>query len=256
MKAIEKDRSRRYGTANEFAADIARYLASEPVSAAAPGAFYRFRKFARRNRVALGIGLLFFAVLVGATGVSTWQAIRATNAERHASDLLAESKQRQRELDQTVSLLTESTGELSSHMRRFVIGTWDFRFELDEEKGRNELEPFEWQMFKGLFAGATADFSSRLQFNEDGTAVGSTTPPALLRALFPHENSGGLEQGRWELVSQRGKRTTIRVSSRGLGGVRQFTNYVLTVVDSDTLQMEDESLKDEPFKPFIFKRVL
>ena len=255
MKAIEKDRTRRYETANALAADLARHLASEPVEAAAPGVAYRFRKFASRNKVAIGVGVLIFVVLVGATGISTWQAIRATQAENHASELLTESKTRQRELDETISLLTESTDELTSHMRRFVIGTWDFKFELDEEKGRNELEPFEWQMFKGLFSVATADFSSQLEFKEDGTAIGSTTPPALIKGLMPHEKLEGLKQGLWELVSQRGKRTYIKVSSRGLGGIRQFTNYILTVVDSDTLQMEDERLKDKPFKSFVFKRV-
>ena len=50
MKALEKDRSRRYETANGFAADVQRYLADEPVQACPPSAGYRLRKFARRNR--------------------------------------------------------------------------------------------------------------------------------------------------------------------------------------------------------------
>src|SRR5262249_30354973 len=53
MKALEKDRNRRYGTANGFAADIVRYLSDEPVEACPPSSAYRFRKFARRNRGAL-----------------------------------------------------------------------------------------------------------------------------------------------------------------------------------------------------------
>src|SRR5262249_49167833 len=48
MKALEKDRSRRYETASAFAADVQRYLADEPVLACPPSAGYRFRKFARR----------------------------------------------------------------------------------------------------------------------------------------------------------------------------------------------------------------
>ena len=255
MKAIEKDRSRRYETANALAADLGRYLANEPVEAAAPSTSYRFRKFARRNKVALGIGSLFLAVLIGATGVSTWQAIRATRAEGRASDLLAESILRQQELDRTVSLLTESTDELTSHMRRFVIGTWDFRFELDEERGEREMGESEWAFLKNTFSSLSADFSSQLEFKEDGTSIGSTTPPALFKGLFPHEKMEGLKQGQWELVSQRGKRTTIRVRERGLGGIRSNTEYVLTVLDPDTLQMEDTRVKDRPFKPFIFKRV-
>src|SRR5262249_19623707 len=50
MKALEKDRSRRYETANGFAMDVQRYLADEPVLACPPSAGYRLRKFVRRNR--------------------------------------------------------------------------------------------------------------------------------------------------------------------------------------------------------------
>ena len=50
MKALEKDRNRRYETAGGFAADVQRYLADEPVQACPPSTWYRLRKFARRNR--------------------------------------------------------------------------------------------------------------------------------------------------------------------------------------------------------------
>src|SRR5436190_8190041 len=67
MKALEKDRSRRYETANGFAMDLQRYLADEPVQAGPPSAWYRFRKFARRNKGALAVAgmILFFLVLLG-----------------------------------------------------------------------------------------------------------------------------------------------------------------------------------------------
>ena len=50
MKTLEKDRNRRYETANGLAADVQRYLNDEPVQACPPSAAYRFRKFARRNK--------------------------------------------------------------------------------------------------------------------------------------------------------------------------------------------------------------
>jgi eukaryotic-like serine/threonine-protein kinase len=53
MKALEKDRNRRYETANGFAADVQRYLDDETVQACPPSAWYRFRKFARRNKAVL-----------------------------------------------------------------------------------------------------------------------------------------------------------------------------------------------------------
>jgi tetratricopeptide (TPR) repeat protein len=77
MKALEKDRSRRYGTPSDMAADINRYLAHEPVVARPASAAYRFRKYARRHRAAL-IGVSAFAlVLIVATVVSVLQSIRA-----------------------------------------------------------------------------------------------------------------------------------------------------------------------------------
>src|SRR5205807_5392003 len=53
MKTLEKDRNRRYETASAFAADVQRYLNAEPVQACPASAWYRFRKFASRNRGAL-----------------------------------------------------------------------------------------------------------------------------------------------------------------------------------------------------------
>jgi hypothetical protein len=50
MKALEKDRNRRYETANGFAQDVQRYLADEPVQAYPPSASYRLRKYVRRNK--------------------------------------------------------------------------------------------------------------------------------------------------------------------------------------------------------------
>jgi tetratricopeptide (TPR) repeat protein len=68
MKTLEKDRNRRYETANGFAADVQRYLADEPVMACPPSAWYRLRKFARRNKRAFAtasfIGLALLATLV------------------------------------------------------------------------------------------------------------------------------------------------------------------------------------------------
>src|SRR5438105_1683081 len=81
MKALEKDRNRRYETANGLVADVQRYLADEPVQACPPSVGYRFRKFARRNRAALLTGALIAILLTVGTVVSVWLAVRATDAE-------------------------------------------------------------------------------------------------------------------------------------------------------------------------------
>jgi len=84
MKALEKDRARRYETATGFANDIQRYLNDEPVVACPPSVGYRFRKFARRNKAALLTAVVVtVALLLGITG-TTWQAIQATRSLRRA----------------------------------------------------------------------------------------------------------------------------------------------------------------------------
>src|SRR5207237_2992358 len=64
MKALEKDRGRRYETANGFAMDVQRYLADETVQACPPSAGYRLRKFARRNKGGLAVAALVLFFLV------------------------------------------------------------------------------------------------------------------------------------------------------------------------------------------------
>jgi WD40 repeat protein len=64
LKALEKDRARRYPSASEFAADIERYLADEPVTARPPSARYRLEKAIRRHRVAVAAGAAVFAALL------------------------------------------------------------------------------------------------------------------------------------------------------------------------------------------------
>jgi eukaryotic-like serine/threonine-protein kinase len=84
MKALEKDRARRYETANGFARDVQRYLADEPVEACPPSAGYRLRKFARKHRRPLAAAAAGTALLVLGAAVCAGQAVRATAAQRQA----------------------------------------------------------------------------------------------------------------------------------------------------------------------------
>ena len=77
LKALEKDRARRYGSPSDFAADIGRYLKNEPVLAVPPSVAYRASKFARRYRVALATACAFALVLIAAAVISVRQSIRA-----------------------------------------------------------------------------------------------------------------------------------------------------------------------------------
>ena len=81
MKALEKDRTRRYESAGGMARDIQRHLDGDPVEAGPPSALYRVKTLARKHRMALATATAFASLLMLAVMVSTWQAIRATRAE-------------------------------------------------------------------------------------------------------------------------------------------------------------------------------
>jgi len=81
MKCLEKDRTRRYETANGLASDLKRHLSNEPVLARPPSAVYKFQKAFRRNKLVFGAAAAVSGVLVLGAIVSTWQAVRAKRAE-------------------------------------------------------------------------------------------------------------------------------------------------------------------------------
>jgi tetratricopeptide (TPR) repeat protein len=84
MKALEKDRRRRYESASAVAADVQRYLDDEPVTACPPSASYRLKKLARQYKAAIVTAGLVAAALLAGTAVSLWQAIEASRARREA----------------------------------------------------------------------------------------------------------------------------------------------------------------------------
>src|SRR5262249_16619727 len=105
MKCLEKDRTRRYETADALARDVERYLHDEPVEACPPRAGYRLRKFLRRHRAGLLTAAGLVALLLRGAVLSTWQAMRAmwaeqafreTQQERERADMKSEEADRHR----------------------------------------------------------------------------------------------------------------------------------------------------------------
>jgi len=84
MKALEKDRNRRYESASAFAADVERYLADEPVQACPPSLLYRMSKTARRNKTLLWTGAAVMTAMIIGTAVSLWYAYEAGQAREQA----------------------------------------------------------------------------------------------------------------------------------------------------------------------------
>jgi serine/threonine protein kinase/tetratricopeptide (TPR) repeat protein len=119
MKTLEKDRNRRYETANGLATDVLRYLADEPVQACPPTLGYRLRKLVRRNKgPMLAVGLVLLALVAGIIG-TTWGLVRADKARRVAvaAQLAeadrAEGERRAKQAETAQRLLAENNAKLA-----------------------------------------------------------------------------------------------------------------------------------------------
>ncbi len=84
MKCLEKDRGRRYETANGLAMDIRRFLDNEPVTARPPSRLYRFRKLVRRNKLAVAAATAIGTALLIGLGLSTFMFLRERQARQRA----------------------------------------------------------------------------------------------------------------------------------------------------------------------------
>ena len=119
MKAIEKDRRKRYETANDFATDVMRHLSDQPVEACPPSAMYRLSKIARKHRTAFLTTGLFAVMLLAMSAVSTWQAVRATNAERRATGEATRAKRAEAQARAEAGNAERSAAE-SEAVRKFL----------------------------------------------------------------------------------------------------------------------------------------
>ncbi len=122
MKCLEKDRARRYDTAEALGADIARYLSDQPVTAGPASRWYRARKVLRRHKTGVAASAAMILLLLAGITATTWQAIRATRAERQSqanatraeAALAAESAQR-KEAEAVTDLLRDMLSSADPH---------------------------------------------------------------------------------------------------------------------------------------------
>jgi serine/threonine protein kinase len=193
MKALEKDRNRRYETANAFALDVQRYLADEPVQACPPSAGYRLRKFVRRNKgPVLAAGIVVFLLVAGIVGTTTG-LLRALAAEQKTDKALtrltAEQEKTQAALTsarQALDTLTEDVvekmfarqPELDAAQKAFLRKVLSFYETLTRQVGRSAEA--RWLQAKGHFKVA----SLRGLLDESRQAVrGYRRAAALLERL-------------------------------------------------------------------------
>jgi len=105
MKCLEKDRRRRYPSANELALDLRRFLDGEPVTAGPATLRYKAWKVAHRHRALLGAAAAFALLLVAGSAVSVWMAVRATRAERNATMERDKAVKRLEQVERGIELL-------------------------------------------------------------------------------------------------------------------------------------------------------
>ena len=143
MKALDKDRSRRYETANALAMDLRRYLADEPVLASPPSASYRLRKFLRRNKAAVAaLVVIMLALTAGVIG-TTWGLLQADKAkwlaEAEATKSEAARARTRAALDEVsseaVETLLAQQPELTDRHKAFLRRALELYSELADDSG-------------------------------------------------------------------------------------------------------------------------
>jgi serine/threonine protein kinase len=116
MKCLEKNRTRRYETANALAMDLQRHLDHEPVLARPPSPAYRFQKMVRRNKAAFfAVTSVMLALLLG-LAISVWQAVRAVQSER-----LAHQQRQRADLHATAEKLQRETAEAEARKAKDIL---------------------------------------------------------------------------------------------------------------------------------------
>lgn len=151
MKCLEKDRARRYATANDLAEDILRYLGNEPVLARPPSNVYRLQKLLRRHRGAFTAAAAVVLTLVTGVTVSTWLAVRATRAERDALTLQKQEAglRHQAEQDKSAARLSEYVADINLAQQSLSAGNYGRAVQLLNKhlprKGDPDLRGFEWR---------------------------------------------------------------------------------------------------------------
>ncbi len=205
MRALEKDRTRRYDTATALAKDVQRYLAGDAVEACPPSLGYRLRKTVRKHKAALAVAAGFVALLVSGIALTTWQAIRATNAEEDATaqrDVAVASEEKARDNEQ-VARMNEMQAKAARETLRHTLYVSDMNRAqhaweashigqvqelLDAARpkdGEEDLRGFEWYYWDRMSHGelrtlkVDRDVTTRgpgTALNHDGNRLAVVTP--------------------------------------------------------------------------------
>ena len=180
LKALDKDRNRRYKTASAFAADVQHYLADEPVLACPPSKWYRFRKFARRHTAGLVASVaVLVAVLAGLAGLATSNALirreqsRTQDEKERAEEAEKLAEQQADQIRRDLSNLTAANA-LADRGRWYASVTrWDDAYaaftraiELRPDHAALRAERGDLLALLGLLDLAAADFWEEMKLRQ------------------------------------------------------------------------------------------
>lgn len=118
LKALEKDRDRRYSSVRELADDLERFLRDEPVLAHPPSRWYRLRKLVHRNRLASAAIAAAIILLVAGFATSTWLFVRAKSAEAQQSQLRLEAEEREHVARAAIFLMQAKPADANAEIER------------------------------------------------------------------------------------------------------------------------------------------
>jgi WD40 repeat protein len=205
MRALEKERGRRYDTASGLARDMERYLKDEPVEACPPSVGYRLRKVARKYRVALATAAAFVALLLVAAGVSGWLAVQARRAEARADakrEQAAEERNRAqkewRRAEDAAQLARASAAETRRALDRLMVAKG---IQLAEE--RNLFGALSW-FVKPLERGGLTPEEEKVHRTRIACYLRQTPGrPTLRHMFFPDEEAapGAFNNKQYRLIT-------------------------------------------------------
>jgi len=208
MKCLEKDRTRRYETANGLAMDLERQLKDEPVVARPPSNVYRVGKLIRRNKLVFAAAAAVTVVLVAGIMVSTWLAVRARQAEREQSRLRsravgAREREEEQRLDAEQARENETVLRREAEARAYAADMIAVQVALEagdlgrarrllafhQSKPREEdLRGFEWQYFWSQTQGnelstwsGHSNVVTDVVFTPDGSTLASASQDQTVR---------------------------------------------------------------------------
>ena len=186
MKAMEKDRLRRYESASHFAEDVGRYLNNQPVEACPPSATYRLKKFATRNRGLLTTGGMLVMTLLVATGVSVSFAIQARRASQDAN------------VQRDAAVAAQELSDKRLIQSRIDVG----RALRSLDTIVQEVSSAEFAQLPGVDRVRDQVLSKALKFYEEIIAEHDNDPRAREQQALAYANIANIYEGRGDYASQ------------------------------------------------------